>query len=169
MKIDCEILQVGDNVLRQIAEPVDKINAEIRAQLDEMVQTLFDADGAGLAAPQVGISRRMFVMRMNKGERILKVINPVLYDFSADAVEMEEGCLSVLGRGGPVYADVSRPASVRMKWTDESGAAHDEFFDEMNARIVQHEFDHLDGILFIDRVSSLRRAMIMAKVKKAQG
>ncbi|MCL2629284.1 MAG: peptide deformylase [Alphaproteobacteria bacterium] len=164
MKNNIAILQVGDPVLREKAARVDIVDY---ALLDAMADAMFAAKGAGLAAPQVGVSQRVIVMRPDRGIEVLKMINPELSEFSDDKISMEEGCLSVLGPDGPVYAHLTRPESVRVKWTDENGILHDEIFDGFKARVIQHEFDHLEGVLFIDRVSSLKRAMIMSKVKKA--
>ncbi|MDR0449254.1 MAG: peptide deformylase [Rickettsiales bacterium] len=168
MKNKTKVLQVGDPRLREKAIPVEIISHEIRATLDEMVAAMFASEGAGLAAPQLGLGLRMFVVRIAAGGEVLKIINPKLTGFSDDEITMEEGCLSVLGPDGPVYANVVRPSTIRLNWQDEDGNERDAVFDGIAARIIQHEFDHLEGVLFIDHVSALRRTMIMSKVKKAQ-
>lgn len=160
----------GDPVLRQTAAPVTDITPEIRKQLDDMAEMMAAQRGVGLAAPQVGISKRFIVMRdvrdrADKGV-LLKMINPKIVAESDDMVLSEEGCLSVLGPDGPVFADVIRPDAVTVEWTDETGANHKRDFTGYAARIVQHEYDHLDGILFVDHLSSVKREMVMRKVKK---
>ncbi|MDR2685535.1 MAG: peptide deformylase [Rickettsiales bacterium] len=166
MKNDLEIFQVGNPVLRETALWVEFVDDELREILSDMERAMFANDGAGLAAPQVGLNKRMFVARI--GADVVKMINPELSDFSDEKITMEEGCLSVLGTKGPVFADVVRPESVRVKWTDENGHQHNEIFEGIPSRIIQHEYDHLDGVLFIDKISGLRRMMILSKVKKAQ-
>ncbi|MDR0319258.1 MAG: peptide deformylase [Rickettsiales bacterium] len=168
MKTDTGILQVGETLLREKSSAVEKVDSEVRAILDAMVAAMSASEGAGLAAPQVGVLKRMFIFRPTKDSAVVKMINPRLCEFSKNSVSLEEGCLSVLGPKGPVYAHVSRPEKVRVEWTDETGAPRSETFDGIPSRIIQHEFDHLEGVLFIDYVSSLKRAMIMQKVKKAQ-
>ena len=164
-----------DPILREVASPVAEITSEIRDVLDQMVAMMDEQNGVGLAAPQVGISKRFLVMRDVKGPRksgeksddpLLQMINPRIVARSADSVTREEGCLSVLGPDGPVFADVTRPSAVTVEWTDENGAGHAREFNGVSARIAQHEIDHLDGILFIDYLSSAKREMVMRKVKK---
>jgi peptide deformylase len=130
------------------------------------------ADGVGLAAPQVGILSRFFVMREIRARGdvpggVIKMINPKIVSKSDKLVEMEEGCLSLLGPDNiPVFANVTRPESVIVQWIDEAGREYSREFTGFMARIAQHEMDHLDGILFIDHVSSLRREMVINKIKK---
>ncbi|MCL2331520.1 MAG: peptide deformylase [Proteobacteria bacterium] len=163
----------SDPVLREIAAPVAEVTGEIRAQLAEMAVMMDDQNGAGLAAPQVGISRRFLVMKDIKNgdpdianSPTLKMINPKITAKSAESIRLEEGCLSVLGPDGPVFADVIRPRTATVEWTDEHGKPHVREFTGTAARVVQHEIDHLDGILFIDYLSSAKREMVMRKVKK---
>lgn len=161
----------GDPVLREIAAPVAEITPEILAALDGMVAMLEEQNGVGLAAPQVGLSQRFLVMkevRSREEEPVatLRMINPVVAARSEAVAVIEEGCLSVLGPDGPVYADVARPASVIVRWTDERGRPQQREFSGFAARIAQHEIDHLDGVLFIDYLSSAKREMLMNKVKK---
>jgi len=167
-----EMKHCGDSILREVALPVAEITPQIHAMLDRMVAMMNDQNGIGLAAPQVGISQRFLVMKniRKQGEAgiVLKMINPWIVAKSMDQSVVEEGCLSVLGPGGPVFADVSRPANVIVAWTDETGAQHKQEFTGFAARIVQHEIDHLDGILFIDYLSSTKREMVMNKVKKVK-
>ena len=126
-----------------------------------------DQNGVGLAAPQVGQLKRFLVMMDPDTETVFKMINPKIITRSSDTCTMEEGCLSVLGPDNlPVYANVTRPASVDVEWTDENGRSLAAHMSGLPARIVQHETDHLDGILFIDYLSPVRREMLMRKVRK---
>ena len=157
----------GDLVLREKCAPVTEITPDILSAMDEMVQMMQDQRGVGLAAPQVGDLRRFLVMMDPDTETVYKMINPKITSFSADKVTMEEGCLSVLGPDDlPVFANVSRPKSVVVEWTDETGNACAAEMSGYPARIVQHETDHLDGVLFIDYLSGARREMVMRKVRK---
>ncbi|HIZ77599.1 MAG TPA: peptide deformylase [Firmicutes bacterium] len=140
-----EILQVGDEVLRQKCLPVKEINDTVRELLDDMAETMYRADGVGLAAPQIGITKRMIVVDV--GEGLVELINPELVNGRGRQID-DEGCLSVVGVTGPV----ERYKTVMVKGLDRNGKgilikAHGLF-----ARALQHEMDHLDGILFIDKV-----------------
>jgi peptide deformylase len=157
----------GDLVLRQKCAPVSEITPDLLAILDEMVEMMRAQNGVGLAAPQVGISSRFLVMMDPDSEVVYRMINPNIVSYSDDACTMEEGCLSVLGNDGlPIYANVTRPRSVVVEWTDENGNAKMAEMSGVPARIVQHETDHLDGKLFVDHLPSVRREMVMRKVKK---
>lgn len=157
----------GDLVLRTNCAPVDNITPDLLATMDEMVEMMREQNGVGLAAPQVGILSRFLVMIDPDSETVYRMINPRIVSYGSDTCTMEEGCLSVLGNDGyPVFANVSRPDSVVVEWTDEGGAKKMAQMSGTPARIVQHETDHLDGKLFIDYLSPLRREMLMRKVKK---
>ena len=157
----------GDLVLRTQCTPVDNITPEILSTMDEMVAMMREQNGVGLAAPQVGILSRFLVMMDPDSETVYRMINPRIVSYGTDTCTMEEGCLSVLGNDGlPVFANVSRPDSVVVEWTDELGDKKMAQMSGTPARIVQHETDHLDGKLFIDYLSPLRREMLMRKVKK---
>ena len=157
----------GDFVLREKCAPVDAIDAEILQNMDEMVKMMSAQNGVGLAAPQVGVLKRFIVMMNPDTNKVFKMINPVILSRSSETVVMEEGCLSVLGPDGlPVYANVTRPAVVTVQWTDEKGKQHTAEMSGLPARIVQHETDHLDGILFIDHLSPVKREMVMSKVRR---
>ncbi len=157
----------GDLVLRQKCTPVADITPQLLSAMDEMVEMMRQQNGVGLAAPQVGFLSRFLVMMDPDTETVYRMINPQIVSYSDDVCTMEEGCLSVLGSDGlPIYANVTRPQSVTVKWTDENG---DEKMAQMSGypgRIVQHETDHLDGKLFVDHLSPVRREMVMRKVKK---
>lgn len=157
----------GDLVLREKCEPITEITPDILDILTEMVGMMRDQNGVGLAAPQVGQLKRFLVMMDPDTETVFKMINPKIITRSSDTCTMEEGCLSVLGPDNlPVYANVTRPASVDVEWTDENGRSLAAHMSGLPARIVQHETDHLDGILFIDYLSPVRREMLMRKVRK---
>ena len=157
----------GDLVLREKCEPITEITPDVLDILDEMVGMMHDQNGVGLAAPQVGQLKRYLVMMDPESEKVFKMINPKILTRSNDVCTMEEGCLSVLGPDDlPVYANVTRPQSVEVDWTDENGKLLQAQMSGLPARIVQHETDHLDGILFIDYLSPVRREMLMRKVRK---
>jgi peptide deformylase len=157
----------GDLVLRTQCTPVDNITPELLLTMDEMVEMMREQNVVGLAAPQVGILSRFLVMMDPDSETVYRMINPRIISYGSDTCTMEEGCLSVLGNDGlPVFANVSRPDSVVVEWTDEAGDKKMAQMSGTPARIVQHETDHLDGKLFIDYLSPLRREMLMRKVKK---
>lgn len=157
----------GDLVLREKCAPVDVVTPEILRNMDEMVKMMSEQNGVGLAAPQVGVLRRFLVMMNPDTNEVFKMINPVILSRSDETVVMEEGCLSVLGPDGlPVYATVTRPAVVTVEWTDVDGNRRAAEMSGLPARIVQHETDHLDGILFIDYLSSVKREMVMRKVRR---
>lgn len=157
----------GDLVLREKCAPVTEITPDVLDIMNEMVGMMRDQNGVGLAAPQVGQLKRFLVMMDPDTETVFKMINPKIITRSADLCTMEEGCLSVLGPDNlPVYANVTRPQSVDVEWTDENGKSMAAHMSGLPARIVQHETDHLDGILFIDYLSPVRREMVMRKVRK---
>ena len=157
----------GDLVLRTKCEPVAQITPELLRTMDEMVSMMDAQNGVGLAAPQVGILSRFLVMMDPDTKTVYRMINPQITSFSEDKCTMEEGCLSVLGADNlPVFSNVTRPASVTVEWTNENGERVGAQMSGLPARIVQHETDHLDGVLFIDRLSPVRREMVMRKVRR---
>ena len=157
----------GDLVLREKCTPVESITPDILRTMDEMINMMHDQNGVGMAAPQVGITKRFLVMMEPDTETVYKMINPKIISRSDKTVSMEEGCLSVLGPDNlPVYSNVVRPESVVVEWTDEQGNSQAAKMSGLPARIIQHETDHLDGILFIDYLSPVHREMLMRKVRK---
>ena len=157
----------GDLVLRTKCTPVDSITPDLLSTMEEMVEMMRMQNGVGLAAPQVGLLSRFLVMMDPDTETVYRMINPRILEHGTDICTMEEGCLSVLGNDGlPVYANVSRPSSVIVEWTDENGKQNTAQMSGLPARIVQHETDHLDGKLFVDYLSPVRREMLMRKVRK---
>jgi len=172
-----EILIHPDDRLRVTCEPVSfPLSDEVRQIIEDMADTMYDAPGVGLAAPQIGVSLQIAVTdtlwRSSEvrhdpdkpgGSRALKVwLNPEFLWKSDEVATWEEGCLSV----PETFADVTRPAAVRLRWFDMDGEAHEQDFTEFEAVALQHEFDHLLGKLFIDYLSPLKRNMITKKMKK---
>lgn len=166
------ILEVPDPRLKLVSTPVDTVDDELRALIADMFETMYDAPGIGLAAIQVGVPKRVLVMDLQEEEdeegkpiREPRVfVNPEILDPSEDFNTYNEGCLSVPDQ----FADVDRPATCRVKWLDEHGKAHDEVFTGLLATCIQHEMDHLEGIVFLDHLSRLKREMIMRKLGKAR-
>ena len=157
----------GDLVLREKCAPVGEITPDILHAMDEMVDMMREQNGCGLAAPQVNITKRFLVMMDPDTNEVFKMINPKIVRKSEKLATIEEGCLSVLGPDDlPVFADVTRPESVDVEWTNEKGEQLAATMSGLPARIVQHETDHLDGILFIDYLSPVKREMVMRKVRK---
>ena len=157
----------GDLILREKCTSVSDITPELLDNMDEMVKMMESQNGVGLAAPQVCITQRFLVMMNPDTNEIYRMINPTILSKSEETCLMEEGCLSVLGADGlPVYAHVRRPKSVIVEWTDEKGAKKTAEMAGTIARIVQHETDHLDGVLFVDYLSGVKREMVMRKVNR---
>ncbi|MGE0774156.1 MAG: peptide deformylase [Sphingomonadaceae bacterium] len=166
------ILEAPDPRLRVKSTPVETVDDDVRKLIDDMFDTMYDAPGIGLAAIQIGVPKRVLVIDLQDREgedeaaepvRSPRVfINPEIYDPSEDLSVYSEGCLSVPDQ----FADVERPAVIHARWMDEKGEAHDEQIDGLLATCLQHEMDHLEGILFIDHLSRLKREMILKKLKK---
>ncbi len=158
-----EIRVLGDPVLRQTAEPVATIDDEVRHLIDEMLETMYDADGVGLAAPQIGLSRRIIVVDVHEGEvPAFGLVNPVIVERSHEVERGEEGCLSIPG----LKEIVERAARVVVEGLDRDGNTRRIEASGLLARALQHEVDHLDGILFLDRVSPLKRQMLLKRWQK---
>jgi peptide deformylase len=160
------ILIHPDPRLKKLCDPVQSVSPEIGKLAEDMLSTMYDAPGVGLAAPQVGVMQRIFVMDCVKDETALPkpmvLINPEITWTSVTLNTYEEGCLSIPDQ----YADVERPAGVRMRWLGLDGKPHEEEFSGLWATCAQHELDHLDGKLFIDYLGPLRRQMITRKMQK---
>lgn len=165
------IIEVPDPLLRQKSTPVDAVDDELRALIADMFETMYAAPGIGLAAIQVGVPKRVLVIDLQEppaeegGEPIKDpriFINPEILDTSDQEVPYTEGCLSVPDQ----YAEVERPDRVRARWLDENGEQHEEDIEGLLATCLQHEMDHLEGILFIDHLSRLKRDMILKKIAK---
>ena len=161
------ILTLPDPRLRAVADPVVQIDAEIRQLARDMLETMYDAPGIGLAAPQVGELKRIVVMdlaREDEPKAPLVMINPEILKFSEETVTTEEGCLSI----PELYYDVERPAEVTVRFTDLEGNTVEREATERFAICVQHELDHLDGVLYIDYLSRLKRDRVLKKFQKAE-
>ena len=160
------ILLHPDPRLKKLCAPVADLSDNLRALADDMLITMYDAPGIGLAAPQVGVMHRLIVMDCIKDEaeapRPMIMFNPQVIASSDDENTYEEGCLSIPEH----YADVTRPAEVDVRWIDRDGNEQQQTFDKLWATCVQHEIDHLDGKLFIDYLKPLRRQMITRKMTK---
>ncbi|EPX76967.1 peptide deformylase [Litoreibacter arenae] len=160
------ILIHPDPRLKKLAAPVADVSDALRELADDMLETMYDAPGIGLAAPQVGVMDRLIVLDCIKKEgetpRPLVMFNPEIVAASDELNTYEEGCLSIPEQ----YADVTRPADVTVRWMDRDGAAQEETFDGLWATCVQHEIDHLNGKLFIDYLRPLKRQMITRKMVK---
>ncbi len=157
----------GDLVLREQCSPIYAITSDILGAMDEMVKMMREQNGVGLAAPQVGITKRFLVMMNPDSGEVFKMINPTITSRSEEVAIIEEGCLSVLGPDNlPVYANVARPANVTIEWTGIDGKRYAAEMGGIMARIAQHETDHLDGILFIDYLPPAKREMVMRKVRR---
>jgi peptide deformylase len=160
------ILLHPDPRLKKVCASVTDMTDELRALADDMLSTMYEAPGIGLAAPQVGVLDRLIVMDCVKEEgeapRPLIMFNPEIIAGSDDLNTYEEGCLSIPDQ----YADVTRPAEVDVRWIDRDGNEQTETFSKLWATCVQHEIDHLDGKLFIDYLKPLKRQMITRKMTK---
>lgn len=164
-----DIIKIPDPVLKQVAKEVQTVDDSIRAQLDRMLHTMYEAPGIGLAANQVGLLNRVIVMDVAQREEAdtrkpIFMVNPQIIWESEEPSTWEEGCLSIPGQ----YADVVRPLEVRVKYLDYHGKQQEGTFEGLASHCVQHEIDHLNGVLFIDHISALKRNMILKKVKKLQ-
>jgi peptide deformylase len=165
------ILEAPDPRLRVKSLPVETVDDDLRALIADMFDTMYDAPGIGLAAVQIGVPKRVLVIDLQAdgpdGERVKDprvFINPELSDPADDLSVYNEGCLSVPDQ----YADVERAVAVRARWLDEQGVSHDERIEGMLATCLQHEMDHLEGVLFIDHLSKLKRDMVLKKLEKAR-
>jgi peptide deformylase len=164
------IFETPDAVLRQISKPVETFDADLKILVADMFETMYAAPGIGLAAVQVGVPIRLLVIDLQEPEeeggepvRDPRVfINPEILWHSDDEVPYTEGCLSVPEQ----YAEVMRPDRIRATWRDVDGNAHEEEIDGLLAVCLQHEMDHLDGVLFIDHLSRLKRDMVLKKLAK---
>ena len=157
----------GSEVLRRPADPVDDIDDEVRALVRDMFETMYDAKGVGLAAPQVGISRRVIVLDVaeeSDESNPVALVNPRLASWAKKKDKQTEGCLSIPG----VEAVVQRPVSVVVDGTDPEGQGVRLEAEGLFARALQHEIDHLDGVLFVDRLSPLKRQLLLKKWRKLQ-
>lgn len=180
-----EILETPDPRLKTVSTPVETFDEELKTLVSDMFETMYDAHGIGLAAIQIGVPKRVLVIDLQPDDpdaepeectahgghahthqptkrepRIF--INPEILDPSEEQASYQEGCLSV----PEIYAEVQRPARCRVRWQDLDGNTHEEDMDDLMATCIQHEMDHLNGILFIDHLSRLKRSMALKKLDK---
>lgn len=166
-----EIIILPDKRLRQVCEPVKTVNDRVRALMDDMAETMYEAPGVGLAASQIAVMKRVVVVDASRGdedeERVQNPMffaNPEITWVSDEMAEYEEGCLSI----PEFYEPVERPAMCRVVFLDYDGNPQEMECDGLMATVVQHEIDHLNGVLFIDHISKLKRDMIVKKFSKAK-
>jgi peptide deformylase len=160
-----DIIILPDKRLRKVSKPVEKIGADIRALVADMFETMYDAPGIGLAAVQIGAPLRVVTMDLSKREEHSEpqvFINPEIVSSSEEKSVYEEGCLSI----PDIHEDVERPARVKIKYLDLEGAQKEAEVDGLFATCIQHEIDHLNGVLFIDHISKLKRDRIIKKFTK---
>lgn len=180
-----EILEVPDPRLKTISAPVERFDAELKALVDDMFETMYAARGIGLAAIQVGVPQRVLVMDLQEPDPDAEpepchahggeahthqpvrhdprvFVNPEILDPAEELGTYQEGCLSV----PEIYADVDRPTACRVRWQDLDGTRHEAVVEGLFATCLQHEMDHLNGILFIDHLSRLKRTMALKKLDK---
>ncbi|MCF7826085.1 MAG: peptide deformylase [Candidatus Marinimicrobia bacterium] len=160
-----EIQTYGKEVLRTRTEEIPQIDDDLRVFVANMFETMYAAEGIGLAAPQVNKSIRLFVidlspLRENEGKRVF--VNPQILEYGETQDEYEEGCLSI----PTVHEIVTRPTSIRITYQDMNGQHYDEQIDGFLARVIQHEYDHLEKTLFVDHLSSLKRSLLKKTLKK---
>lgn len=166
------IVEVPDARLRAVSTPVEAVTDDTRALVSDMIETMYAANGIGLAAIQVGVAQRVLVIDLQAEEDEAgkpirdprAYINPDITSVSDELSSYNEGCLSIPEQ----YAEVERPARCHVRWLDETGASHEAEMDGLLATCMQHEIDHLNGVLFIDHVSRLKRSMLLKKLDKAR-
>ncbi|QLC24104.1 peptide deformylase [Parasphingopyxis algicola] len=168
------IVEVPDPRLKTLSTPVEEVTDETRKLIADMFETMYDAPGIGLAAIQVGVPKRILVIDLQEPESDAEdaepvrdprvFINPELIDPSEELRTYEEGCLSIPDQ----FAEIERPDSVTARWLDENGEQHEERLDGLLATCLQHEMDHLEGIVFIDHLSRMKRNMVLKKLEKSR-
>jgi peptide deformylase len=160
------LIILPDPLLRQVSAPIERVDSELEQFIDDMLETMYEAPGIGLAAIQVGVPRRLLVIDLSKeeeGRQPLVFINPEILTSSDERSVYEEGCLSI----PDYYAEVERPASITVKSIGRDGKEQLTEADGLLATCLQHEIDHLNGVLFIDHISRLKREMVIKKFTKA--
>lgn len=166
------IVEIPDPRLRLVSEAVPEVTDETRAFVADMIDTMYAAKGIGLAAIQVGVAKRILVIDLQEAEdeegKPVRdphaYINPEILSVSEEEASYNEGCLSIPEQ----YAEVTRPARCTVRWLDEKGATHEAEMTGLLATCMQHEIDHLNGVLFIDHISRLKRSMLLKKLDKAR-
>ena len=159
------VRMLPDPALRRRAAPVETVDDTVRRLIEDMLETMYDAPGIGLAAPQVGVSKRVVVVDCSDDDgprQPIRMVNPEIVWQSGESSTREEGCLSVPG----FHGEVSRPSGIKVRYLDEDGKEREIASEGLLATCIQHEVDHLDGVLFIDYLSRLKRDMINRKLAK---
>ena len=158
------ILTEPNKILRQVSKPVECVGKEEQMLMNDMLETMYDANGIGLAAPQVNIHQRIIVMDLREDEKSNPqiFINPRIIKFSSEKNINEEGCLSI----PEFYAEVERPSKIEVEWFDSKGKKLKKEMTGLLSICMQHEIDHLNGVLFIDHISKLKKKMVLQKFKK---
>jgi len=165
-----KIITLPAPVLKEVASEVSSVDDALRTQMDRMLKTMYEAPGIGLAANQVGMLNRVLVMDIAQREedhgtrKPIFMVNPKILWASEEPSVWEEGCLSIPGQ----YADVERPLRVRVHFLDYHGKEQEQEFEGLGSHCVQHEIDHLNGVLFIDHLSTLKRNMLLKRYRKQQ-
>jgi peptide deformylase len=161
------IITAPDPRLKQKCAAVDRVDEAVRKLMDDMLETMHEAPGIGLAAPQVGVFKRIIVVDVSKDKEApqpYRLVNPEVVWAADEEAVYEEGCLSLPEQ----YADVARPAEVRVRYRDETDEVRELHASGLLATCIQHEIDHLEGILFVDHISQLKRSMILRRLAKAK-
>lgn len=161
------IIKLPDPVLRQTARPLEDVTDSTRRLMDDMLETMYAAPGIGLAAPQVAVLHRVIVLDVSgdgEPKSPLFMVNPEIVELGSETRVHEEGCLSI----PEIYAEIERPASCRVRFVDREGRRQEMLCEGLLATVVQHEIDHLNGVLFIDHLSRLRRERLIKKFLKGQ-
>lgn len=161
------IIVAPDPRLKTKAKPVGHVDAEVRQLMEDMLETMYAAPGIGLAAPQIGVLKRVIVVDVSAKDGVrdpIRMADPELTWLSEEDARVEEGCLSLPEH----YAEVDRPAEIRVKYRDENDAVRELSADGLLAVCIQHEMDHLDGVLFVDHISALKRNIILRKLVKSK-
>ncbi len=156
-----QVKYIGDPILRKKCQNVDTFDKKFQEFLEEMTEIMYREDGIGLAAPQIGVTKNVVVIdvsELEKNEALHIFVNPVIKNSSGESV-VEEGCLSIPG----VREEVTRPDTITLSYQDETGAKFEHEFDSWLARVLQHELDHLNGILFVDYLSPIKRQLLINK------
>ncbi len=160
------IILLPDPLLRQVSAPIERVDDEVRRLIDDMLETMYDAPGVGLAAIQIGVAKRVVTIDATRGDeekQPMVFINPEIVWASDEKDSKEEGCLSIT----EFYEEVERPSAVKVRYMDEKGKTQEIEADGLLARALQHEIDHLNGVLFIDHISKLKRDRVTKKFSKA--
>ncbi|MBF0563353.1 MAG: peptide deformylase [Alphaproteobacteria bacterium] len=163
------IIEAPDPRLKQIAQSVEKVDAELARLMDDMLETMYKAPGIGLAAPQIGVAKRVIVVDLANEEedeprRPLRMANPEILWASETTRVHNEGCLSLPEQ----FADVERPTKIKVRYLDHENQVREMEAEDLLATVIQHEMDHLEGVLFVDRVSKLKRGILMRRLLKAR-